>query len=87
MAKVTEKPREKGQVPPSAILAFIVGIILFGLILCPSFVLVFFNLHLQRRFDITIMQSLTLGCFTGLVIAIVPALVFMRSAMKKIKKY
>ena len=86
MAKATEKPREKGQVPPSLMLAFIVGMILFGLILCPSFVLVFYNLQLQRRFDITIMQSLTLGCFAGLVSAIVPALIFMRSAMKKIKK-
>jgi len=86
MAKVTEKPREKSQAPPSAFLAFMVGVIIFGLILCPSFILVFFNLHFQTRFNITIMQSLTLGCFAGLVIAMVPALIFMRSAMKKIKK-
>jgi hypothetical protein len=87
MAKRSEQKTEdtKGE-PPSSGLAFIVGLILFGLIFCPAGLFLFYNIQAWNRLDTTIFSALILGCFTGLIIAIIPAYIFMRQAMKRIRK-
>ena len=86
MARASETEKKKETRPPSTILIFLVGLLLFSMILCPAGVLMSYNIRLHNILDIIVLQSLTLGCFMGLAIAIIPALIFTRMAMKKIKK-
>jgi hypothetical protein len=86
MARASEPETKKDSPPPSPILVFLVGLLLFSMILCPAAVLFSYNIRLNQILDIITLQSLTLGCFMGLVIAIIPALIFTRMAMKKAKK-
>ena len=81
MAKKSEK---KGKpAPPSAGLAFVIGLILFGAILCPVGVIVSYNIELNLKLGVKLLQSLSLGCFMGLGIAIIPAFIFMHMTIKK----
>jgi hypothetical protein len=72
--------------PPTKGLSFLVGLMLFGIILCPAGVFIFYNFLLFKTLGITMLASLSLGCSTGLLIAVIPAYVFMQLAMKSIKQ-
>lgn len=85
MARPSTKKKDDKPEPPSAGMAFIIGLLLFSIILCPAGVFMAFNLEFYNRFDMLIFPALGLGCLGGLVIAIIPAFIFMRVAMKKIK--
>jgi hypothetical protein len=87
MAKRSEQKKEDSKSePPSSGLAFMVGLILFGLIFCPAGLFLFYNMAAWNRLDTSIFSTLILGCFTGLIIAIIPAYIFMRQTMKRIRK-
>jgi hypothetical protein len=87
MAKQSEqKSEDTTSEPPSSGMAFIVGLILFGLIFCPAGLFLFYNIAAWNRFDISVFSALILGCFSGMIIAIIPAYFFMKQTMKRIKK-
>lgn len=86
MVRRPESKREEPRIaPPTNGLAFIVGLILFGMILCPAGVFLFYNLQMFKKLGIMQLPALTLGCFTGLIIAIIPAFIFMHLTMKKLR--
>ena len=85
MAKKSDKQKENKPVPPTKGLAFLVGLTLFSLLFCPVGVFLFFNLGMYQKLGTTVFNTFTLGCLFGVVIAIIPALVFMRATMKRIK--
>ena len=85
MAKKSDKQQEDMPLPPTKGLAFLVGLTLFSLVFCPVTVFLFFNLEIYQKLQISIFNTFTMGCLFGVVIAIIPALVFMRATMKKIK--
>lgn len=87
MARKIETKRDNEPVPPSKGLAFLVGVFLFGLILCPGAVFMFYNLRLHWTYPITQLESLAIGCMAGLVIAAIPAFFFMRLVMKRVRNY
>ena len=86
MARKADSEKKK-EPPPSPSLAFLVGLLLFGMILCPAGVLFSYSIQLSQKLHIILLYSLSLGCLIGLVIAIIPALIFMRATMKKAKKH
>lgn len=86
MARKAESEKKK-ESPPSPSLAFLVGLLLFAMILCPAGVLLSFSVQLYTKLDIIVFHALSLGCIMGLIIAIIPALIFMRATMKKAKKH
>jgi hypothetical protein len=87
MAKNVDSKRETETRLPSKGFAFLVGLFLFGLILCPGAVFIFYNLKLHWTYPITQLQGLTLGCISGLVIAAIPAFFFMHMVMKRVRNY
>ena len=84
MAKKADN--EPKPAPPSSGFAFLIGIMLFGAILCPAGVLISYSIKLNHKLGIIMMQSLSIGCLVGLVIAVIPAIIFMRFTMKRIKR-
>ena len=86
MARVSETQIKKESPPPSTFFVFLVGLLIFSMILCPAGVLMSYNIRLNTMLNIITLQSLTLGCFMGLAIAIIPALIFTWMAIKKGKK-
>jgi hypothetical protein len=79
------KTGESKHAPPTSGLAFIVGLMLFGMVFCPAGVFLFYNLKMFKTLGVIQLHALTLGCLTGLVIAIIPAFIFMQWTMKKVK--
>lgn len=86
MVPVEEKRREGYTPPPSSGLAFMVGMMLFAMIFCPAGIFIFYNLAPRLKGELTAFSYLSLGCFAGLIIAVIPAYIFMRIAMKKARK-
>jgi hypothetical protein len=87
MAKKEQKSEKKRVIPPTPALTFLIGFFIFAAILSPAGVLLSFIIKLNQTLGIKIIYSLSAGCFMGLALAIIPAFIFMRIAMKKIKKY
>jgi hypothetical protein len=85
MARQKETKREEKPLPPTPGLAFTIGLILFGMIFCPTGVFLFYNLNMSNRLGILQLSALTLGCMSGLLIAMVPTFIFVQYTMKKIK--
>ncbi len=83
--KTDGKKKADKPTPPTKGLSFMVGLVLFGLILCPGAVFVFYNLGMNKRLELMMLPTLTLACLTGLVIAVIPAIIFMQWTMKRIK--
>ena len=79
-----EKTSERKALPTPG-MAFLVGWIVFAAILSPLGVLGSFYFKLWSILDIILLQALTVGCFLGLFIAIIPAFIFMQITVKKIK--
>jgi H+/gluconate symporter-like permease len=86
MAKKIRKESEEIP-PPSPGLAFLIGLMMFGAFLCPGGVILSYTIKLHRTLGTKLLESLSLGCFMGLVVAIIPAIIFMYLTMKKVKKY
>jgi len=86
MAKDTVQEPDTRRVIPTPRLAFIVGLFLFAMILCPAGVLFSNIMHLNIKLGIYIYQSLALGCVMGLIVALIPAFFFMRATIKRLKK-
>jgi hypothetical protein len=82
--KDTKKDQLK-PAPPSSGMAFIVGLVLFGMILCPTGLFLFYNLRMFRTLGMMQLPTLALGCLTGLIIAVIPAFIFMHLTMKKLR--
>ena len=87
MASKTDKKKDEKPAPPSGGLSFIIGILLFSMIFCPGTVFIFYTMNLHWMLPVDQFQSLTLGCFAGIVVAVIPAIIFMRATMKRIKDY
>lgn len=86
MPKKAEKDKEKRSPPPTAGLAFIVGFTLFAGILAPGGLLLSYITGWHLELGIRGYQAHTIGCIAGLIIAIIPALIFMRLTMKRVMK-
>jgi hypothetical protein len=86
MAKTTDKSVATDSEPPTQGLAFMVGLVLFSIILCPAGVLAAWMFKLYTKFGLNILQSFSIGCIMGFVVAIIPALIFMRATMKRMRK-
>ena len=86
MAKKIDKESKIQDEPPTAGLSFMIGWILFAVILCPLGVLASFYIKLNKMLGVKLIQSLPLGCFLGLIVALIPAFIFMHYSMKKLKK-
>ena len=54
MARKSEPEAKKDSPPPSPMLAFLVGLLLFSMILCPAGVLFSFNIKLHNILDIIV---------------------------------
>ena len=87
MVRKERKSEKKRVIPPTPALTFLIGLLLFAAILSPAGVLFSFTIKLNQILGIKIIYSLSAGCFMGLALAIIPAYIFMRLAMKNIKKY
>ena len=85
MARKDDKKKAEKAAPPTPGLAFVVGLILFGMILCPAGLFLFHNLKVFNILGIMVFHSLVLGCFTGLIIAVIPAFIFMHLTMKRLR--
>ncbi|WP_455393338.1 hypothetical protein [[Eubacterium] cellulosolvens] len=86
MAKKVDGEKKKESAPPTPALAFLVGLMLFTMVLSPAGVLFIFTTRLYVKLGLLLWHGMTLGCFLGVAIAIIPAIIFMRMAMKKIRK-
>ncbi len=82
--KETQKDELK-PAPPSSGMAFIVGLVLFGMILCPAGLFIFYNLKMFKTLGIPQLSALSIGCLGGLIIAVIPAFIFMHLTMKKLR--
>ncbi len=87
MVSRVERKREEKPPPPSGGLSFMVGLMLFSILFCPGVVFMFYIMNVAQMFLIPQFQTLTLGCLAGIVLAIIPAMIFMRAAMKRVKDY
>jgi len=86
MARRTDIKKDDRPAPPSASLAFIIGLVLFSLIFCPAGVFVIYNFKLYQKLQMMMFHSLTLGCLIGIAVATIPAFIFMYYTMKKVRK-
>ena len=62
------------------------GFFLFGAILCPAGVFLFYNLRMDKILGVKMLPTLSIGCLTGFIIAVIPAYIFMILAMRNLKK-
>ena len=85
MASEKDEKKSDRKTLPTPGMAFLVGWVLFAAILSPIGVLGSFYFKLWSILDIILLQALTLGCFLGLFIAIIPAFIFMQITVKRIK--
>lgn len=87
MAKQPDSKKDEiKSPPPTKGSAFMTGIFLFGAILSPAGVFLFYNLRMWEKLHVKMLPTLTVGCLTGFAIAIIPAYIFMFLAMRKLKK-
>ncbi len=83
MVRKERKSEKLRVIPPTPVLTFLIGLLIFAAILSPADVLLSYIIKLNRILDIKIIYSLSAGCFMGLALAIIPAFIFMRLALKK----
>ena len=85
MAKKTNAAKDDKPAPPTPGLAFIVGLFLFSIIICPASVFAIFNFQIYSKIQMALFHAIILGCFMSIAIATIPAFIFMYYTMKRVR--